>query len=134
MTRHVACPVALHPDGAPLRVPVFQDQLGRFQLVKGGIEAGERPETAAARELFEESGLETRGALLLGTADDLHDGEIWHFSLCRVVPPVRARWQHFCEDDGGHLLRFHWHGLGTPDPAPFHPKFQKALAWIRATL
>lgn len=132
--RQVACPVALHPDGAPLRIPVLKHPAERYQLVKGGIEAGEAPERAAARELFEESGLETRSAIFLAASQDLYPGEIWHFSLCRVAPPVRDRWQHFCKDDGGHLLQYHWHGLNDPPPQQMHPTFVAALEFIRSLL
>ena len=95
-----ACPVVLHPDGAPPRIPVFRHPQAGLQLVKGGIREGESPEAAAARELFEESGLETRSTLLLGTSDSIGADETWHFSLCRIAPPVRARWAHLCRDDG----------------------------------
>ena len=129
--RQVACPVALHPDGTPLRLPVFEHPKGGYQIVKGGIRAGERPERVAARELIEESGLQTRSALLLGLSDEIVAGETWHFALCRVAPPVRNRWQHFCADDGGMLLRFDW---STLDDARLEGRFARALAWIKAAL
>lgn len=132
--RLVACPIALHPDGHPPRIPVFEHPQAGFQLVKGGMKDGEHPQTAAARELIEESGLETRSAIFVGTADDIQDGAIWHFSLCRVAPPVRDRWAHFCADDGGHRFEFRWLELDQAPPAPFHPNFHRALAWIRQNL
>ena len=134
MTRLVACPIALHPDGAPLRLPVFRHPKAGVQLVKGGIRAEEAPAAAAARELFEESGLETRSALLLGQSTEIAPGELWHFSLCRVVPPVRDRWAHFCADDGGHRFEFHWHDISTPLPAPCHETFENALTCIRGLI
>lgn len=130
--RQVACPVALHPDGAPLRIPLFKHPLAGMQLVKGGIKPDERPEAAAARELFEESGLETRGALLLGQSEEIVPNEVWHFALCRIVPPAQAKWQHFCSDDGGHLFRFHWHALS--DPLDADERFLRAIDWIRSAL
>ena len=132
MTRAVVCPVALHPDGAPLRIPIFEHPLAGFQLVKGGLRIGERTEAGAARELFEESGLETRSALYLGESDAIQEGASWHFSLCRLAPPVREQWQHFCKDDGGHLFKFSWIELNTSNQ--LNPPFSDALAWIRATL
>ncbi|MEM6306069.1 MAG: NUDIX domain-containing protein [Pseudomonadota bacterium] len=127
----MACPVALHPDGVPLRLPVFEHPKGGFQIVKGGIKEGERPKRAAARELIEESGLQTRSALLLGTSEEIVSGERWHFALCRVAPPVRDRWQHLCADDGGLLLRFDW---GPLDDARLEGRFARAAAWIAAAL
>ncbi len=129
--RQVACPVALHPDGTPLRLPIFEHPKGGFQIIKGGIKANERPERAAARELIEESGLQTRSALLLGHSDDIVSGERWHFSLCRVAPPIRDRWQHFCADDGGLLLRYEWAAL---DDTRLTGRFARAAKWIEAAL
>lgn len=130
--RQVACPIALHPDGFPPRLPVFEHPKAGLQLVKGGIDPGEAPQTAAARELFEESGLETRSALFLGTSDAIQTSEVWHFSLCRLAPPVRTAWAHHCADDGGHLLKFSWIALDDDTPQAFHPVFCRAFDWIRA--
>lgn len=132
--RQVACPVALHPDGTPRRIAIFEHPLAGLQLPKGGIKTGEHPSPAAARELFEESGLETTSAILMGDSTDIHEGEHWHFALCRIKPPVRDHWQHFCADDGGHLLKFRWMPLDLVPPDGFHPKFMRALDWIKGTL
>ncbi len=126
-----ACPIALHPDGLPRRIPAFEHPKAGLQIVKGTIKPGEAPERAAARELFEESGLETRAALNLGQSDAIVEEQVWHFALCRIVPPVRDRWQHFCADDGGHLFKFFWLGLDDPIPEGFASPFQRALHWIR---
>ena len=123
-----ACAVVLHPDGAPLRLLAFEHPMAGTQFVKGTIEPGESPERAALRELYEEAGLEATAALLLGTSDDIAVGERWHFVLCRAKSPVRAEWQHFCKDDGGHLFRFFW---GTPESLErLAPPFQNALREI----
>lgn len=132
--REVACPVALHLDGVPRRIAAFEHPLAGLQLVKGGIRPGERPEQAAARELFEESGLETRAAIFLGDSTGIDAGTRWHFSLCRLAGPLRDRWQHLCADDGGHLFRFFWLDLDAPLPKGFAPPFQRAFDWIRASL
>ncbi len=124
-----ACPIALHPDGAPLRIAAFKHPHAGLQIVKGTIEPGENPARAAARELFEESGLETKSAIVIGDSPDIADNQHWHFALCRIAPPVRDHWQHFCKDDGGHLFKFFWHPLdGSPEG--FAPPFQNALGWI----
>ena len=132
--RQVACPIALHPDGGLRRIAAFEHPRAGLQLVKGGVRAGEAPAAAAARELFEEAGLETRAALLLGQSGDIADGACWHFALCRVVPPVRDRWQHLCADDGGHLFRFFWLPLDETAPDGFDPVYLRALDWIRGAL
>lgn len=129
-----ACPIALHPDGTPRRIAAFSHPQAGAQLVKGTIEPGEVPARAAARELFEESGLETRTAMSIGQSDQIVADETWHFVLCRIVPPVREAWQHHCADDGGHLFRFFWQPLDTDMPPEFGLPFQNAVRWIRANL
>ena len=132
--RQVACPVALHPDGALRQIAVFKHPQAGMQLVKGGIKPGEPQMAAASRELYEESGLETRATLLIGSASDIHPDEVWHFTLCRVVPPIREQWQHYCADDGGHLFHFLWMALDTPAQSGFDPRYLRALDWLRANL
>ena len=130
---HKACPVALHPDGWPSRLAAFLHPQAGYQLVKGTIEPGEHPDRAAARELYEESGLETRSTLPLGDSADIEEGQIWHFTLCRIAPPARLQWQHFTKDDGGHLFKFFW--LDLEDEAPnWTPQYQAAFNWIKAAL
>lgn len=128
-----ACPVALHPDGTPRRIAAFIHPSAGTQLVKGGFRPGEAAAPAAARELFEESGLETVTALALGESDEIASGERWHFVLCRLKPPVREAWQHLCADDGGQLFRFFWHPI-EQDLSEAAEPYQKALHWIRAAL
>lgn len=132
--REVACPVALHLDGVPRRIAGFEHPQAGLQLVKGGIKPGERPEQAAARELYEESGLETRAAIHLGQSTEIAADSRWHFSLCRLAGPLREQWQHRCADDGGHLFRFFWIDLDAPLPKGFATPFQRAFDWIRGSL
>lgn len=121
-----ACAVVLHPDGAPARLLAFEHPLAGAQLVKGGIKPGETPEYAAMRELYEEAGLESTAALPLCVKEI--EGQPWHFILCRAKPPVRARWQHLCKDDGGHLFRFFW------QPVEEAPSFEGPFAQAWATI
>lgn len=130
----VACPIALHPDGATRRIAVFEHPRAGMQLVKGYIRPSEQPAAVAARALYEQSGLETRAALPIGSTANNQSDEIWHFALCRIVPPVRDRWQHLCVDDSGHLFKFAWMPLDTPPPQEFDERDLRALDWIRATL
>ncbi len=130
---HKACPIVLHPDGAPLRHLMFEHPTAGLQLVKGSIEPGEPPVRAAARELFEESGLETVAAVPIGHSDEIVSSERWHFSLCRVKPPVRDAWFHLCADDGGIRLRLSWFEFGTSLP-DFSTPYVKAASWIERSL
>lgn len=132
MTRLVACPIALHPDGAPPRIPVFEHPQTGTQIINGGLRDGETPQTGAARELFEEASLETRAALYLGSCDVIETDAIWHFSLCRLAPPVREVWQHYSKDDGGHLFTFAW--LALDDFAALPAPYSNAVSWMKDAL
>ncbi|MBD3664621.1 NUDIX domain-containing protein [Sulfitobacter aestuariivivens] len=133
MTHAVSCPVALHPDGAPQRLPILAHPSDGLHLITGHIRNGERADASAARALFEQSGLETRAALVLGQSDAIVDDEHWHFALCRIAPPVRARWQHPCPDGGGQPHRFEWITLAQARSTLQGP-CQRALNWIEAAL
>lgn len=124
-----SCPVVFHPDGAPLRHLIFEHPDAGHQLVKGTVEAGENPVRAAARELFEEAGLETFAATQIGESSEIQAGEIWHFALCRIRPDVRSAWQHFTRDDGGKLFRFRWLDLSADRPE-MDARYIRALDWI----
>ncbi|MEO0485415.1 MAG: NUDIX domain-containing protein [Pseudomonadota bacterium] len=128
-----AVPLVLHPGGAPLRVLAFTHPLAGAQIVKGTVEPREAPARAAVRELWEEAGLTAIAALPLAVREDVRDGERWHFVLCRIRPPVRERFQHYCKDDGGHLFRFFWHKLEA-QPGPFQPPFDRVLEVVQEML
>lgn len=132
--KQVACPVALHPDGANRRIAILEHRHAGLQLVSGGIRTDEPPTAAAARKLYEESGLETRAALSLGSSSGINDNQVWHFALCRVVPPVRDHWQHHSAGDGGQLFKFFWMPLDSAPYQGFYPRDLRALDWIRAAL
>ncbi len=104
-----------------------------LQLVKGTVEPGEDPTRAAARELFEEAGLETVAATPMGASETIQPGEVWHFALCRVRPPVRDNWQHLAPDDGGTLFRFSWLELDA-DHTEMEARYSRALKWIQNAL
>lgn len=128
--RLVACPVALHPDGAPRRLAIATHP--QPALVHADIAPDARPENTAAQALYAIGGLETRAALLLGTSDDIVAGERWHFALCRTVPPVRAQWQNASPD--GTLQRFGWLALDDTLPEGTMDSHSRAIDWIRAAL
>ncbi|MEL7416403.1 MAG: NUDIX domain-containing protein, partial [Pseudomonadota bacterium] len=115
-----------------LRILAVTHPLAGAQIVKGTIREGEHPTRAAARELWEESGLTAISALELAQRDDICEGERWHFILTRVRGPVPERFQHFCRDDGGHLFKFWWHDLS--DTCPFEPPFDAAIVGVQQAL
>jgi len=129
---HKACAVAIHPDGAPTRIVAFHHPTAGTQLVKGGINPGEPPLKAAARELWEETGIPVRAGLLLGHSDQIVPGEIWHFALLRPAPPVAERWQHQTHDDHGHVFDCFWQPLDGGHP--FQGRFDRAWAFIQGAL
>lgn len=123
-----ACPVVLQ-SGAVL---AFRHPRAGCQLVKGGIERGETPGAAAARELREEAGTALRPDRPLGAAR-IAPRVAWHLVLMRAGPLPR-QWQHWCADDGGHRLRFFWQPLARRPGRGWHPVHARALAAVRASL
>jgi hypothetical protein len=131
MTRHVICPVALHPDGAPLRIPAFKHPKSGLQIIKDDFQQPAHAAHTAAQTLFNVSSLETRNALLIGQSENIQTDTIWHFALCRLAPPVRRAWQHLNRDDKT-LLKFQW--IEVSNPPLLHDIDTSALSWMEKTL
>jgi len=127
-----ACPIVLHPDGAPRRLLWFQHPNAGTQVVKGGVKPGETPLYAAARELLEETGLRARSGLPLGQSDSIVDGERWHFALLRIRGPVPEHWDHRTHDDHGHIYACRW--LDPNARHPFQGRFARAWDYITSAL
>ncbi len=132
--KQVACPVALHPDGTPRRLAMYEGAQGLMRLVTGPITAGGHPEASAARELFDQAGLETQATMMLGTKDMGPGAGNWHFVLCRIKPPVRMRWQQAYRAAQSQLRRFGWVDLDAMDEGAVGEDDLRALHWIKDAL
>ena len=128
--KQIACPVALHTDGATHRIAVYQDPTGGLHLAHTITPSSQDATGIAARLLFAMSALETRAALPIGTAAT--SAEMWHFALCRIVPPVREQWKH-PHAETGTLLHWRWMPLDAPLEG-LSAQDTRALEWIKATL
>ena len=124
-----ACPVLLRGDTVKRQILAFHHPQAGKQIVKGTVEPGEDPEAAAIREMAEESGLAVTIDHALGQLRFDQAGQIWHFFLCRPMPCPES-WQHWTEDDGGHLFSFFWQPLSAEPGAGWHPDFIRALRFI----
>lgn len=99
--RQLACPIALHPDGAPLRLALAEGQ-SRPALIPFDKDAA----PIAARHLLHTLGLETRSAITIGMFTEVAKACAMHFVLCRIAPPVRPRWKH--QQPDGTLITAGW--------------------------
>ena len=93
-----------------------------MQLPKGTVEAGETPEDAVRRELFEESGIQFDGPLIpLGTLDrDCEAGiegnvhrhaQLWHLYLMRTDAACPETFKHIASgspEEDGLIFTFRW--------------------------
>ncbi|AJO79802.1 NUDIX domain-containing protein [Pseudomonas sp. MRSN 12121] len=128
-----ACPVVLRRREI-LEILAFEHPLAGLQLVKGSVEPGEPTDVAAARELFEEAGIQGTAVRALGTWRAPATGHLWAFHECHVAQPLPETWVHHAEDDGGHEFRFFWHPLMSEPGAAWHQLFKDALGFIRLSL
>ncbi|MEP1767907.1 MAG: hypothetical protein ABJJ53_14870 [Sulfitobacter sp.] len=118
--KHLTCPVALHPDGAPLRLA-----LETGQMLPPFTEFLNDPAPAAARHLFSTLGLETRSAVPIGVSKETVEACTTHFVLCRIAPPTRRQWKHLQPD--GTMITAHWVAF---EDLPSSPR----MDWIKANL
>ncbi len=126
-----ACPVVFR-DSSMRQILAFEHPTDGIQLVKGGIGAGEDGRAAALRELREESGIADLAiARDLGTWNSGYDSQVWSLHLCTYSPDLPESWTHYCEDDGGHELKFFWHDVHAEAGNGWAPVFRRALAEIR---
>lgn len=130
---HKACPIVLRTKDA-LQILAFEHPLAGLQLVKGSIEPGETSEAAAMRELLEEAGIQGEIKRSLGTWHSAISAQTWAFHECHVAQDLPDTWEHFANDDGGHVFRFFWHPLASEPSDQWHQIFQDALAYLRQQL
>ncbi|MEP5152294.1 hypothetical protein [Planktotalea sp.] len=131
MSQAVVCPIALHPDGAPLRVPAYLHPQNGLEIIKDTLQSEDHIAHEAAQVLFRLSSLETRHAIAIGQSQEIETGVTWHFALCRLAPVVRDMWQNVNPSDGT-LLKFQWFDLS--DSPALSQTDTNALKWVRNAL
>ncbi|OLP58821.1 hypothetical protein BJF93_18220 [Xaviernesmea oryzae] len=129
-----ACPVVYRRRGGKIELLAFCHPLAGKQFVKGTIEPGEAPLRAAARELWEESGLTMQSDPIdLGTCRIINCNTLWHVFAWRADDLPEA-WHHDTQDDGGQRFSFFWHPLESQLDDDWHPIFHEAYAFIALRL
>ena len=129
-----AVPVLLRVGHEGTELLGFRHPLAGLQIVKGTVESGERIETAAVRELEEESGLICEAGRALGVWQNEITNQEWHFVLMHAPASLQDSWTHHALDDGGHRFSFFWHPLGSHLGSEWHPVFKEAIGWIKSAL
>lgn len=126
-------PVIFRMDNNERQILVFRHPLAGIQIVKGTVELNEHLETAALRELFEESGIENAVIQkFMGIHYPQQVGQYWYVYLCQVNEVLRDQWRHYCADDGGLVFEFFWHPLKSLPTDEWHPLFQDLLKFIQS--
>ena len=132
---HKVVPVILRKRGESTEVLAFRHPLGGIQIIKGTVEAGEELQTAAVRELAEESGISTlRSVAFKGTWNSGYKGQTWHFFLCEPEEELPDEWTFFTQDDGGLNFRFFWFDLSEEPDGEWDNIYANALDYIRVKL
>lgn len=129
-----ACPVIYRRRDDRIEVLAFRHPTAGLQFVKGSIEPGEDPETAARRELKEESGISLADPMAFIGAHRLGEQQrLWYFYLTEVAD-LPDRWSHQTEDDDGHVFDFFWHPLSENLTVEWHPLFHEMFSVIQTSL
>ncbi|WP_339617757.1 NUDIX domain-containing protein [uncultured Gilvimarinus sp.] len=129
-----ACPVVLRNRDGRTEILVFRHPLAGVQLAKGTVEPGETGLSAAERELWEEAGVRLKADRLLLEWQRRLGEPVWGIYLMETVSDLPNQWEHFCEDDGGHVFQFFWHSLSQEPGVQWHAVFADALRAVRKAL
>jgi 8-oxo-dGTP pyrophosphatase MutT (NUDIX family) len=129
-----ACPIVLRHGQPGVQILLFVHPLAGIQLVKGTIDTGESDETAALRELREESGVEATIERRLGSWDASFENQVWALLVCSPTRMLPDGWTHRTQDDSGHDFRFFWHPLHQELTDDHYPVYRRALQSIAARL
>ena len=127
-----ACPIVLRNERQ--EILLFTHPEAGVQLVKGTLKPGEKVEEGCVRELQEESGLQLSVASYLGASANSDAQEIWHYCLMENHSELPEKWEHFCQDNGGHLFRFFWAPISNAHEYVFHEKYLRAIDFVRGAL
>ncbi|WP_151706573.1 MULTISPECIES: NUDIX hydrolase [unclassified Acinetobacter] len=128
-------PVIFRNISQKTEILVFKHPIAGIQIVKGTVEVNEELETAALRELYEESGiLSAHIHSYLGLHHPSEQGPNWHVFICHSTEALKEHWTHFCNDDGGLEFNFFWHPLFESPSAEWHPLFQELLTFIKSKI
>lgn len=133
---HKVCPFIIRENNSRREILVFRHPVGDdIQLVKGTVEANENLESAALRELAEESGInklskiEFKGSREIGT-----ENQIWHFFYCQPTSVLPDGWTFFANDDGGLNFSFFWFDIDETPSDEWHPTFRQSLEFIKSQI
>lgn len=130
------CPFIIREMDFRQEILVFRHPIGNdIQLVKGTVEEDENLESAALRELLEESGIEYLSAIEFKGSQEIGDeNQIWHFFYCQPKDLLPDSWTFFANDDGGLNFSFFWFDIDENPSDEWHPTFQQALKFIKSQL
>lgn len=126
-------PVIFRHVSQNIEILVFRHPIAGIQIVKGTVEANEKLEDAAIRELYEESGISSTNIhSYLGLHSPSESGPNWHVFVCYTTEILKDNWTHFCNDDGGLKFQFFWHPLVQEPTDEWHQLFKELFEFIKS--